>query len=108
MKNLQSPQRDHATLILVESNLLERENLIQISLEQHWHVVICDDGLDVIQWLNNNSTADLLIIEENSTPISGYQIADYIKKELGLALPVIITTGEIPLVQESRNSSRAK
>ncbi len=102
MKNLQSSQREYTTIILVESNLLERENFIQISLEQHWHVVICEDGLDVIQWLNNNSTADLLIIEENSNPISGYQIADYIKKELGLALPVIITTGVIPIIQERR------
>ncbi|CAM4248407.1 Hpt domain-containing protein [Gillisia hiemivivida] len=102
MKNLQSSQREYATVILVESNLLERENFIQISLEQEWRVVICEDGLEVILWLNDNSTADLLIIEENSTPISGYQIADYIKKELGLALPVIITTGEIPIVQERR------
>jgi len=100
MKNLQSSQREHATIILVESNLLEREKFSQISFEQEWHVVICEDGLEVIQWLNENSTADLLIIEENSTPISGYQIADYIKTELGLALPVIITTGEIPISQE--------
>jgi len=102
MKNLQSSPQEYATVILVESNLLERENFIQISLQAAWNVVICEDGLDVIQWLNNNSTADLLVIEENATPISGYQIADYIKTELGLALPVIITYGEIPIVQEER------
>ncbi|WP_034920806.1 response regulator [Gillisia sp. CAL575] len=102
MKNLQISPKEYATVILVESNLLERENFIQISLEEKWNVVICEDGLDVIQWLNNNSSADLLVIEENSMPISGYQIADYIKTELGLALPVIITTGKIPIVQERR------
>ena len=102
MKNLQSSPQEYATVILVESNLLERENFIQISLQTAWNVVICEDGLEVIQWLNNNSTADLLVIEENATPISGYQIADYIKTELGLALPVIITNGEIPIIQEER------
>jgi len=102
MKNLQISPKEYATVILVESNLLERENFIQISLEEKWNLVICEDGLDVIQWLNNNSSADLLVIEENSMPISGYQIADYIKTELGLALPVIITTGKIPIVQERR------
>lgn len=102
MKNLQSAPQEYATVILVESNLLERENFIQISLQTAWNVVICEDGLDVIQWLNNNSTADILVIEENASPISGYQIADYIKTELGLALPVIITNGEIPIVQEER------
>jgi CheY-like chemotaxis protein len=73
-----------------------------MAFNEKWLLVVCQDGLEAIQWLNDNSTADLLIIEENSSPISGYQIADYIKTELGLALPVIITTGEIPVQQERR------
>ena len=102
MKNLLDSQRENATVILVESNPLEREKFSHISLSEGWRLVICDDGLEVIQWLNSNSHADLLVIEENSSPISGYQIADYIKSELGLAMPVIISTGEIPIQQERR------
>lgn len=102
MKNLlDSPKKD-ATVILVESNLLEREKFNRISVLEGWKLVICDDGLDVIQWLNDNSNADLLVIEENSSPINGYQIADYIKSELGLAMPVIISTGKTPIKQENR------
>mgnify|MGYP003120265407 CR=1 FL=1 len=102
MKNLQNPTRDHATILLVESDSYECEKFTQIALNQKWLLVVCQDGLEAIQWLNDNSSADLLIIEEDASPISGYQIADYIKTELGLALPVIITTGEIPLQQEKR------
>ncbi len=102
MKNLLDSQRENATVILVESNPLEREKFSHISLSEGWRLVVCEDGLEVIQWLNANSNADLLVIEEDSTPISGYQIADYIKSELGLAMPVIISTGEIPIVQERR------
>ncbi|TVZ27697.1 response regulator receiver domain-containing protein [Gillisia sp. Hel_I_86] len=102
MKNLLASQREHTTIILVESNPLEREKFSHISLSEAWRLVVCEDGLEVIQWLTDNSNADLLVIEENSSPISGYQIADYIKSELGLAMPVIISTGEIPIKQESR------
>ncbi len=102
MRNLQNSPRDHATILLVESCSQECEKFSQISLNEKWLLVICQDGLEAIQWLNDNSSADLLIIEEDASPISGYQIADYIKTELGLALPVIITTGEIPSQQESR------
>ncbi len=102
MKNLLDSQREHATVVLVESNLLEREKFNHISLSEGWKLVICEDGLEVIQWLNNNSNADLLIIEENSSPINAYQIADYIKSELGLAMPVIISTAKIPVKQEKR------
>jgi CheY-like chemotaxis protein len=102
MKTLQNSPQDHATILIVESNSLECEKFSQIAFDEKWLLVVCQDGLEAIQWLNDNSTADLLIIEENSSPISGYQIADYIKTELGLALPVIITTGEIPVQQERR------
>lgn len=102
MKNLQNPSRDHATILIVESDAVQFESFSQIALNEKWLLVVCQDGLEAIQWLNDNSSADLLIIEEDASPISGYQIADYIKTELGLALPVIITTGEIPLQQERR------
>ncbi len=102
MKTLHNSPRDHATILLVESDASECEKFTQIALNENWFLIVCQDGIEAIQWLNDNSTADLFIIEENSSPISGYQIADYIKNELGLALPVIITTGEIPVVQERR------
>tara|TARA_R100000935_G_scaffold26341_2_gene46257 strand:- start:523 stop:1281 length:759 start_codon:yes stop_codon:yes gene_type:complete len=102
MKNLHNYPRDHATILIVESNAEECEKISQIALNEKWLLIVCQDGLEAIQWLNDNSTADLLIIEEEASPISGYQIADYIKTELGLALPVIITTGELPAQQELR------
>lgn len=108
MKNLQNPPRDHATILIVESNSQECQKFSQIALTEKWLLVVCHDGLEAIQWLNDNSSADLLIIEENSSPVSGYQIADYVKTELGLALPVIITTGEIPIQQERRVLSYAE
>ena len=92
MKNLQNPHGENANILLVESNILERERFSHIAHQENWNVIICKNGLDVIQWLKNNKNADLLVIEENATPISGYQIADYIKTELGFALPVIITS----------------
>lgn len=107
MTNLQaSPSRP--TVILVESNPLELEKFKHISHTACWNLILCEDGLDVIQWLNDNHTADLLVIEENSTPINGYQISDYIKTELGLALPIIVSTGEIPIAQEGRMLSYAE
>src|SRR5665811_464367 len=35
-------------------------------------------------------------------PLNGYQTADYIKTELGLMLPVLITVGTVPTPQELR------
>jgi CheY-like chemotaxis protein len=102
MKNLQNPHGENANILLVESNILERERFSHIAHQENWNVIICKNGLDVIQWLKNNKNADLLVIEENATPISGYQIADYIKTELGLALPVIITNEEFSIKQEAR------
>lgn len=102
MKDLQNPQREHTNIILVESDILEREQFSQIALQNNWKVISCNNGLDVIQWLKANAYADLLVIEENASPISGYQIADYIKTELGLALPVIITAEESSTQQEAR------
>ncbi len=102
MKTLQNPHGESAIILLVESNVLERERFSHTAQQENWKVIICQNGLNVIQWLRTNNNADLLVIEENSTPISGYQIADYIKTELGLALPVIITTEEFSLEQEER------
>lgn len=102
MKDLQNPQRENATVLLVESDLMVREQFSQTALQNNWKVITCKNGLEAIQWLKTNLDADLLVIEEYTTPISGYQMADYIKTELGLALPVIITTEESSLHQEAR------
>lgn len=102
MKNLRASQLERPTIVLVESNAPERKKFSHISQMEDWNLVICEDGLDAIQWLNDNSHADLLVIEENSTPINGYQISDYIKSELGLAMPIIISTDDTSMQQEER------
>ncbi|MFO7720273.1 MAG: Hpt domain-containing protein, partial [Gillisia sp.] len=59
-------------------------------------------GIDAIHWFNKDNKADILVIEENSAPLNGYQTADYIKTELGLMLPVLISVGTVPTPQELR------
>ncbi|MCF4102745.1 response regulator [Gillisia sp. M10.2A] len=79
------------TILLVETNIIEQEKFSQIAISEEWNLVYCKSGIEAIQWLQNNSTADLLVIQEDSLPLNGFQTADYIKSELGLALPVLIS-----------------
>ncbi|MCJ7758915.1 MAG: response regulator, partial [Gillisia sp.] len=90
------------TILLVESHITEQENFAYIALQEGWQLVICNSGIDAIHWFNKNNRADVLVIEENSAPLNGYQTADYIKTELGLMLPVLITVGTVPTQQELR------
>lgn len=108
MEHLQSSPKDRPTILLVENDLSVKKLFSDIFEKEGWNLAVCEDGLDVIQWLNDHDSADLLIIEENASPINGYQIADYIKTELALALPVIITTEEISVVQEARTLAYAE
>jgi CheY-like chemotaxis protein len=90
------------TIILVESHRIEQDNFAHIALQEGWQLVICNSGIDAIHWFSKNNKADILIIEEDSAPLNGYQTADYIKTELGLMLPVLITVGTVPTQQELR------
>ncbi|MFN4764175.1 Hpt domain-containing protein [Gillisia sp. Q332] len=102
MKNPNASLQAAPTILLVESNITEQENFAHIALQQGWQLVICHSGIDAIHWFNKTNKADILVIEENSTPLNGYQTADYIKTELGLMLPVLITVGTVPTPQEFR------
>ena len=102
MNNTNASLQAAPTILLVESNISEQENFAHIALQQGWQLVICNSGIDAIDWFNKSNTADILVIEENSAPLNGYQTADYIKTELGLMLPVLITVGTVPTPQELR------
>ncbi|MBK5193637.1 MAG: Hpt domain-containing protein [Flavobacteriaceae bacterium] len=102
MKNPNASLQAGPTILLVESNITEQENFAHIALQEGWQLVICNSGMDAIHWFNKNNKADILVIEENSAPLNGYQTADYIKTELGLMLPVLITVGIVPTPQELR------
>jgi HPt (histidine-containing phosphotransfer) domain-containing protein len=93
MNNRNASLQAWPTILLVESELLEQEKIAQIASQECWHLEICISGIEVIQWFNKNNKADLLIIEEDSAPLNGYQTADYIKAELGLMLPILISVG---------------
>ena len=96
------------TILLVETQIFEREKFSQMALTQGWNLISCKSGIEAIQWLQNNSTADILVIQEDSLPLNGYQTADYIKSELGLALPVLITTANLTLQKGARDQSYAE
>jgi CheY-like chemotaxis protein/HPt (histidine-containing phosphotransfer) domain-containing protein len=102
MNNPNASLKAGPTILLVESHIIEQENFAHIALQEGWQLVICDSGIDAIHWFNKNNKADVLVIEEDSTPLNGYQTADYIKTELGLMLPVLITVGTVPTQQELR------
>jgi len=103
MNNPNASLKAGPTILLVESHIIEQENFAYIALQEGWQLVICNSGIDAIHWFNkNNNKADLLVIEEGSVPLNGYQTADYIKTELGLMLPVLITVGTVPTQQELR------
>jgi HPt (histidine-containing phosphotransfer) domain-containing protein len=102
MNNTNASLQAGPTILLVESNIIEQEKFAHIALQQSWQLVICNSGIDAIHWFNKNNKADVLVIEENSAPLNGYQTADYIKTELGLMLPVLITVGTVPTPQELR------
>ncbi|HZJ37239.1 MAG TPA: Hpt domain-containing protein [Gillisia sp.] len=102
MNNPNASLKVGPTILLVESHITEQENFAHIALQEGWQLVICNSGIDAIHWFNKNNMADVLVIEENSAPLNGYQTADYIKTELGLMLPVLITVGTVPTPQELR------
>jgi CheY-like chemotaxis protein/HPt (histidine-containing phosphotransfer) domain-containing protein len=102
MNNPNSSLQAGPTILLVESHSLEQENFAHIAVKEGWQLVICNSGIDAIHWFNKNNKADVLVIEEDSAPLNGYQTADYIKTELGLMLPVLITVGAVPTQQELR------
>lgn len=102
MNNRNASLQAGPTILLVESSISEQENFAHIALQEGWQLVICNSGIDAIHWFNKNNKADILVIEENSAPLNGYQTADYIKTELGLMLPVLITVGIVPTPQELR------
>ena len=102
MNNPNASLKVGPTILLVESHITEQENFAHIALQEGWQLVICNSGMDAIHWFNKNNMADVLVIEENSAPLNGYQTADYIKTELGLMLPVLITVGTVPTPQELR------
>jgi len=102
MNNPNASLKAGPTILLVESHIIEQENFAHLALQEGWQLVICNSGIDAIHWFNKNNIADLLVIEENSAPLNGYQTADYLKTELGLMLPVLITVGTVPTPQELR------
>jgi len=102
MNNPNASLKAGPTILLVESNIIEQENFARIALHEGWLLVICNSGIDAIHWFNKNNKADVLVIEEDSSPLNGYQTADYIKTELGLMLPVLITVGTAPTPRELR------
>ncbi len=108
MNNPNASPQAGPTILLVESNTIEQENFAHIALQQRWQLVICNSGIDAIHWFNKNNRADVLVIEENSSPLNGYQTADYIKTELGLILPVLISVGTDPSLQELRTMAHAE
>ncbi len=102
MNNPNASQKAGPTILLVESHKIEQENFAHIALQEGWQLVTCNSGIDAIHWFTKNNKADVLVIEESSAPLNGYQTADYIKTELGLKLPVLITVGTVPTPQELR------
>jgi len=108
MKNPNASLKARPTILLVESSIIEQENFAHIAMQEGWQLVICNSGIDAVHWFNKNNKADVLVIEEDSAPLNAYQTADYIKTELGLMLPVLITVGNIPTQQELRAIAYAK
>ncbi|SHI42282.1 Response regulator receiver domain-containing protein [Arenibacter nanhaiticus] len=82
---------DNKNIILIERQDEERANLKKKLTEDSFEVVDFDNSMSAIQWVMENGNPKLFILEELSSPLDGWKTLDYLRTELGVKTPVLIT-----------------
>ncbi|NKI26413.1 hypothetical protein HCG49_07550 [Arenibacter sp. 6A1] len=82
---------DNKYIILIERQADERAILKKKLVESSFEVVDFDNSMSAIQWVMENGNPKLFILEELSSPLDGWQTLAYLRTELGVKSPVLIT-----------------
>jgi len=88
MNKMDSKKR---TIVLVEKDTAEKENFIQLSEKENWNVQAFASSYEAIQWIKKNNDVDLAIIANDATPLNAHQTYDYIRSEIKLKFPILIS-----------------
>jgi len=78
-------------ILLVESNQEEKENFNSLAANENWTVIQMGSSYEAIQWLKKNDTASLVVVPHDAAPLNAYQTFDYIRKEIKIDIPVVIS-----------------
>jgi len=70
--------------------------LLDVVLSVEYDLVLLEDGLEVLEYLKNNTAPDLIILDVEMPKINGLDVCDRIKSVSRLKdIPVVIVTGDI-------------
>jgi HPt (histidine-containing phosphotransfer) domain-containing protein len=90
---------ERINILLIESALDESSHFIDVMKINfpNAEVESRQNSFDGIQFLQEQPNVTALVIEEKAHPLNAKQTLDYIQKELGISIPVFITSGEASL-----------
>ncbi len=77
-------------IIIVVSNAEERTRIKRILNNSPFVALDFTDSMGAIQWIMENGNPQLLILEESSSPLNGWQTMDYLRTELKMEHPTLI------------------
>ncbi|MCK0131293.1 hypothetical protein MWU59_07205 [Flavobacteriaceae bacterium F08102] len=87
----QNQSLNRPKILFVENDIELTQRFLQLAKTHHWTIITCPDSMAAIRYLKGNSEPDLLIIEKNAKPMNGFQTSNYLKSELNIQVPVLIS-----------------
>lgn len=78
-------------ILLCENTDKHTRKFLQLAKVSGWTVYSCQGSMDAIRWLKNNAVPDLMIIDQNASPLDGFQTTDYLQSELKINVPTLIS-----------------
>ncbi|GGH01480.1 hypothetical protein GCM10011416_20300 [Polaribacter pacificus] len=78
-------------ILLVENTEEHTRKFLELAKVNGWTVYTQQGSMDAIRWLKNNAAPDLMIIDQNASPLDGFQTTDYIQSELKINVPTLIS-----------------
>ncbi|HEA31383.1 MAG TPA: Hpt domain-containing protein [Leeuwenhoekiella sp.] len=78
-------------IVIVNTADEDREILKNLLIKESFEVFDFDNSMTAILWIKKNGAPTILIIEEQATPLDALKTNDYLREELKMKFPILIT-----------------
>jgi len=81
-------------ILVVEDNIINQKIMQSILDKSHIRVTLANNGQEALDYINNDSSIDIVLMDINMPTMDGYQATKHIRKNESLHdLPIVIVSG---------------